>query len=262
MRCATASSSKPQATALKNINDDFFAGAYRELWRQTIPAGLTGAEADLIMDECSLQRGSRVADLMCGYGRHALELARRGCNVTAIDNSEAYISEIRENAAVESLPVAAQCTPVLDWKPEGQYDALLCMGNSFAFFNESDSRILLRRFAAALAPGGHLLINTWMVAEIAYRHFKEREWHELPGFRYLISNRFQLEPARIESEHILIDRENRVETLQAVDYIFTIGELGAMMTDAGLRPGPVYSTPRKRPFGMGDGRAYLFATKA
>ncbi|GAA4333852.1 class I SAM-dependent methyltransferase [Flaviaesturariibacter amylovorans] len=246
---------------MKNINDDFFFGSYREAWRQTIPPGLTEAETDLIMEVCALGPGKRVADLMCGYGRHALELARRGCSVTAVDNSEPYIEELQRIADEASLPVAAICAPILEWAPAGSYDALICMGNSFAFFNESDSRTLLRRFADALVPGGQLLINTWMIAEIAYKHFKEREWHELPEFRYLIANRFLLGPARIESEHILINRANEVETLQAVDYIFTIRELEAMMAGAGLRLGPVFSTPRKRPFQLGDGRAYLFATK-
>ena len=55
-----------------NINNVFFKGAYKEAWRHLIPQGLTEAETDFIIDIASLSGQSKVLDLMCGYGRHAL----------------------------------------------------------------------------------------------------------------------------------------------------------------------------------------------
>ena len=74
------------SSQLTNINDTFFEGIYKEVWRKLIPPGLSEVECDFIRDVAQLQAGDRVVDFMCGYGRHALELARRGFPVTAVDN--------------------------------------------------------------------------------------------------------------------------------------------------------------------------------
>ncbi|WP_165871440.1 SAM-dependent methyltransferase [Flaviaesturariibacter flavus] len=242
---------------MNQLNDQFFAGQYREVWRRTIPAGLTEAECDFILDASGAAPGAPVLDLLCGYGRHALELARRGYPVTAVDNSEPYIDEIRAAAAAEGLPVTAVCAPVQHWAPEGRYAMVICMGNSFAFFDAAGTRVLLQRIAASLEPGGTLIINSWMIAEIALHHFKAREWHELEGYKYLIANEYHLQPARIHSEHTLISAAGGVETIRGVDYIFSLSELESFFGEAGLRLEAIYSTPRKRPFRLGDGRAYL-----
>jgi SAM-dependent methyltransferase len=246
---------------LNQLNDHFFDGQYREVWRRTIPAGLTEAEVDFILDVVAPPAGAPMLDLLCGYGRHALELARRGHAVTAVDNSAPYVEEIRTAAAAGSLPVTAVYAPVQDWIPDRAYGAVICMGNSFAFFDAAGTKTLVQKIAAALAPGGCLVINTWMIAEIALHHFKPREWHQLEGFKYLIANQYHLRPARISSEHTIIDAQGKVETLLGVDYIFSLAELETLLEDAGLDLEAVYSTPRKRPFQLGDGRAYIVARR-
>ena len=81
-----------------NINDSFFDSSYKYAWKKIIPPGLTEAEADFIFDVASLKKGDRLLDLMCGYGRHALEIGSRGVEVTAIDNLDDYVLEINEQA--------------------------------------------------------------------------------------------------------------------------------------------------------------------
>ncbi|RYY84660.1 MAG: class I SAM-dependent methyltransferase [Chitinophagaceae bacterium] len=244
---------------MNQLNDQFFAGCYREVWRRTIPAGLTEAECDFILDVSGGTAPDTVLDLLCGYGRHALELARRGCTVTAVDNSAPYIEEVRAAAEAEGLPVTAVCATVQDFTPSGRFGTVICMGNSFAFFDAAGTRQLLNRIAAALEPGGTLVINSWMIAEIALHHFKTREWHELEGYKYLIANEYHLQPSRIHSEHTLISTDGDVETIRGVDYIFSLAELEGFFAEAGLALEAVYSTPRKRPFRLGDGRAYIVA---
>jgi cyclopropane fatty-acyl-phospholipid synthase-like methyltransferase len=90
-----------------NINDNFFKGRYKEVWRKLIPPGLSEAECSFIEEVAGLQPSDNVLDLMCGYGRHALELARRGYQITAVDNLIEYIDEISSVAAAANLPVEA-----------------------------------------------------------------------------------------------------------------------------------------------------------
>ena len=249
------------ATLTNNINDTFFEGIYKEVWRKLIPPGLSEVECDFIKDVAQLQKGDHVLDLMCGYGRHTLELARHGFHLTAIDNSQAYISEINSIAAQEALPVEAIAANALEVSLNKTYRAAICMGNSFAFFERNDAVRLLQKIANHLQDNGVLIINSWMIAEIAIKHFREKEWFDVDGYKYLLDYWFEFQPSRIESEHTIIDKNGGVEIIHGVDYIFTLAEMETMFNEAGLTTKAFYSTPRKRPFKMGDNRIYLIVEK-
>ena len=74
-----------------NINDTYFDGQYKEIWRAMTPEQLTNKEVEFMISWFQLQKGSRVLDLMCGYGRHALALARKRMEVVAVDNLADYV---------------------------------------------------------------------------------------------------------------------------------------------------------------------------
>ncbi len=62
---------------MSNINDTYFDGHYKEIWRTIIPDELTVKETDFILNYFTLEPGSAVLDLMCGYGRHAFALQKK-----------------------------------------------------------------------------------------------------------------------------------------------------------------------------------------
>lgn len=249
------------ASPRQNINDQFFKGIHKEVWRLLIPAGLTEAEADFIEEMGKLKKGSVALDLMCGYGRHAIELARRGYPVTAVDTLEEYIDELKQKAKGEGLPVTSMLASALNVSLEGEYDAAVCMGNSFAFFSEMEALTVLKKVSAHLKEGGRFIINTWMIGEIAIRHFKEKEWFYAGEYKYLLENKYHFHPARIESLHTIISPDGAMDVRNGIDYIFTLAELEQLLNRAGLYTAGVFSTPRKRPFSLGDSRAYIVAEK-
>src|SRR5262245_45467839 len=127
------------STRVENINNTFFDGYYKDVWRALIPEALTKAEVDYLVKEAELGPGNRVLDLMCGYGRHTLSLARMGIHVTAVDNLPDYINEIKGIAIKENLPVDSVLQDVIEFRAADQYDLIICMGNSLSFFNREDS---------------------------------------------------------------------------------------------------------------------------
>lgn len=249
------------ASASSNINNTFFEGTYKEVWRRLIPTGLTEAEVDFIMEAGALKPGDRALDIMCGYGRHALELGRRGVAVTAADNLQDYVTEINTRAKEASLPVEGVLADVMALELEGVYDAIICMGNSFSFFNEDDALALLQKLSAHLKLGGRLVINSWMIGEIAIRHFKEKDWYHVGPYKCVIDSRYLFNPSRIESEQWIIHPDGDIETTRGVDYIFTLPELGVLLNKADLSLEQVFSTPRKKAFQLGDARAYIVAER-
>jgi cyclopropane fatty-acyl-phospholipid synthase-like methyltransferase len=244
-----------------NINNTFFEGAYKHAWKRIIPPGLTEAEVDFIQELAGLNEGSKALDLMCGYGRHALELGRRGVRVTAIDNLEEYVEEIQLKAAEQGLAVEATTADVLNMSLNEMYDAAVCMGNSFAFFDKADAVSIIKNVSGHLKPAGVFIINSWMIAEIAIKHFKEKDWHYAGDYKCLLESKYFFSPSRIETEQTIISPEGTVETVKGIDYIFTLDELEQILNEGGLTTRDVFSTPRKKRFTLGDGRVYIVAQK-
>lgn len=246
---------------MNNVNDTYFDGYYKEIWRSLIPGELNVKEIDFLLTYFNLKEGDKVLDLMCGYGRHALGLARKGLQVTAIDNLEDYINEINETAGNESLPLKAIRENVTKFKVEGYFDLVLCMGNSLNFFNATDTLVILKQVADHLKPGGHLLINSWSLAEIIFTNFREKSWSQVGDLRFLSDSRLLFHPTRVETESIIISPDGHTETKMGVDYIYSINEMDDLLKKAGLTLSEIYSIPGRKKFALGEPRAYLIATR-
>lgn len=248
-------------SATQASNDTLFQGVYKELWRQIVPPGLTDAEIDFIYDIANLKHQDTLLDMMCGYGRHTIGLARKGVNVRALDNLHAYINEISEIVKKENLPVECIEADLANVQLAGVYDAAVCMGNSFSSFNKATASKVLLNISKHLKEGGVFILNTWMIAEIALRNFKEREWYNIKDYKYLLENKFLLDPTRIETEHTVITKDGLIETKRDTDFILSIEELKEIMLAANLKVTDVFSTPRKKVFSIGDNYAYIVAEK-
>lgn len=246
---------------MENVNDSYFDGYYKDIWRSLIPAELTPKETDFMLQYFNLQPGNKVLDLMCGYGRHALALAKKGIQVTAVDNLGDYIHELRETAKKESLPVKVVKADVIQYQPGDVFDLVLCMGNSLNFFTPEEAQKLLSSVFSCLKKGGYLLINTWSLAEIAINSFKEKSWSSINGLKFLADSKYLFHPTRIETETIIISKDGTTETKKAIDYIFSVAEMEAMLNMAGFSMKEIYSIPGKKKFTLGEPRAYIVAEK-
>lgn len=63
----------------------------------------TGQEIDALLAMVDLGAGARVLDVGCGPGRHSLELARRGFDVTGVDISQTFVDLARSAAEADGL---------------------------------------------------------------------------------------------------------------------------------------------------------------
>jgi SAM-dependent methyltransferase len=245
----------------QNINDEFFKGLYKEVWRKEIPNGLTEAEVDFVEEIGGLKQGDHVLDLMCGYGRHALELGKRGYKITAIDNSEAYINEIAKKAETQDLKISAFEGDISKLTYPDSADMVINMGNSLGFFNAGVVSAIFEKIASCLKQNGVFLINSWMIGEIAIKNFQERSWHYIDEYKFIQESQYLFHPTRIETNYTILAPTGEVENLKGIDYIFSFAELGTMLNKAGLKIEEVYSTPRKRKYRFGETRAYIVARK-
>ena len=244
-----------------NVNDSYFDGHYKDIWRALIPPELTVKEVDFMLSYFNLRKGDKVLDMMCGHGRHAIALAKKGMQVTAVDNLDEYINEINQTAKAEHLSITAISTDILQYKTTENFDLALCMGNSLNFFNAEDVHRLLSNIHSHLNQGSHLLINTWSLAEIAIKSFIPRSEDERNGIRHIYESRYLFHPTRIEFESTFIGADGKIEKKQGVDYIFSVAEMEGLLKAVGFSLDEIYSVPGKKKFILGEPRAYIVAKK-
>lgn len=245
----------------ENINNNYFDGYYKDIWRAIIPPELTIKETNFLLQYFDLKPGSKVLDIMCGYGRHAIALAKKGIKVSAVDNLDNYINEIKIIAQKENLPIKAIKQDVLKYEAEESFDLAICMGNSFNFFSREEALILLSSIYSALKPGGHLLINSWSIAEIAIKLFTAKSSSTINGLQYLSESVYLFQPTRMETQTTIVDQAGKTETKKAVDYIFSLAEIETMLNEAGFHMKEIYSIPGKKKFTLGEPRVYIVAEK-
>ena len=247
---------------MANVNDSFFDGYYKDIWRSVIPEELTRKEIAFMVPYFALGSSTKVLDLMCGHGRHSLALARHGVPVTAVDNLSEYIDELKTIAMQEHLLVDAICSGVLDYTDTRAYDLIICMGNSFNFFPPDEATQLLSNISDLLKPGGYFLMNSWSLAETAYPRFTPSNSGKMGDMDLSTENSFHFNPARIETISTIIALNGEKEVKAAVDYIYTLSEMSALFSNAGLQLKEAWSIPGRKPFTLGEPRAYLIAVKS
>jgi SAM-dependent methyltransferase len=94
-------------------------------------------------------------DLGCGSGRHAVWLAERGWQVTAVDFSEEALRQALEHARTRGVDVDWVHGDLLDYQPPGSFQLVLVAS---VHLPPHERRALLERAGRAVAPGGVLLL--------------------------------------------------------------------------------------------------------
>lgn len=120
------------------------------------PPAAHGAEAPSAWVErfaAGVPPGARVLDVACGRGRHARLFAALGCLVDAVDIDAEAGAALAELPQVNFLCADLENAP---WPYEGRrFDAVVVTNYLH--------RPLFDALAAALAPGGRLIYETFMV---------------------------------------------------------------------------------------------------
>lgn len=114
--------------------------------------------ADLANLAIAPTRGTPAIDLGCGFGMHAIPLARLGYDVAAIDSSAILLDELRRLG--EGVGIQAIQGDLIDFTnlvatPPA---LILCMGDTLTHLSSlGDVELLCSRVAGSLAPGGRFV---------------------------------------------------------------------------------------------------------
>jgi 2-polyprenyl-3-methyl-5-hydroxy-6-metoxy-1,4-benzoquinol methylase len=102
--------------------------------------------------------GARALDLGAGLGLQTLPLVELGYEVTAVDGSEALLSEL--SAACPDANVVRADMAAVSGFFAGTYDVVVCMGDTLTHLrSDEEVRTVLGAASDHLAPGGLLLLT-------------------------------------------------------------------------------------------------------
>jgi cyclopropane fatty-acyl-phospholipid synthase-like methyltransferase len=136
----------------------------------------TQAEVDFLFEELDLAPGMTLLDLGCGTGRHTVELARRGLQVTGIDVSPGMLAEARQNAEKAGVKPKFIEADAREFSLDPPVDRLVCLcEGAFGLLDTSEDPIaqpeaILANAAAAMKPGAKCLFTVLNGYAIARRY--------------------------------------------------------------------------------------------
>lgn len=154
---------------------------YRKIWTLDIQDQSwvedTKRQVDFIVKKLKLAGNERILDLACGFGRHSLELARRGFEVVGVDITPDYVAFATEQAGKEKRNAKFYCSDIRELGFRNEFDVVLNMADGAIGYleNDTENRKIFEVISAALKPGGQHFMDI-MNADYARSHFPCKHW--------------------------------------------------------------------------------------
>ncbi|MFW6054106.1 MAG: methyltransferase domain-containing protein, partial [Persicimonas sp.] len=141
--------------------DTWFKNVFTEEYLRTLPRGIhrqTKRDVDFIAKSFGLGDDDRVLDLACGFGRHSIELTKRGYEVAGLDLSMPLLQKALNEAKKQSLSIKFIHGDMRELSFDAIFSACFLWQTSFGFFDDQTNFRVLRGIHRSLRPGGKLLI--------------------------------------------------------------------------------------------------------
>lgn len=154
---------------------------YKKIWTLDIQNQSwvedTKRQVDFLIEKLGLRGDEKILDLACGFGRHSLELARRGFDVIGVDITPDYIKYASHMAEKEKLNARFICSDIRDVCFENKFDVVLNMADGAVGYleNNEENLKIFSVISKALKTGGKHFMDI-MNGGYAETHFPCKLW--------------------------------------------------------------------------------------
>lgn len=206
-------------------------------------------EVTKIIKLLNIQSGSSILDLCCGIGRHSLELARRGYQVTGVDRTKGYLDKARKQAKEEGLNIEFVQGDMRFFSRPNAFDTVISMFTSFSYFEDpqEDKRVVENVFKS-LRIGGRFIIQMHGKETLA-KIFRERDWNDYKdeGVIVLQERKVSKNWSWMENRWIMLKGSERIEH-ELSHRLYAGSEIAALLHDCGFNRVDVYGDLEGNPY--------------
>jgi SAM-dependent methyltransferase len=146
-------------SALFNLEAVFEVEDYLFVYQDDLTNERSDAEVALLVNLLGLDSPKKILDLACGFGRHTNRLAALGHSMTGVDYMPGFLVLAREQAKEMGVQVDYCQGDMRRIDFQDAFDRVLLLFTSFGYFTDDENERVLRNMAAALKPGGTLLLD-------------------------------------------------------------------------------------------------------
>jgi len=203
----------------------------------------TVGEVDFIEEEIGRRKSARILDIGCGTGRHAIELTRRGYNVTGVDLSESQLKRAREKAKAMGLAIPFHRMDARSLPFESAFDCaiMLCEGGFPLMESDEMNFEILKSASRALKPDGKFIFTTLNGLFPLYHSVQEfcTSAGE-PGNATYRSNTFDLMTFRDHNVTTVEDDDGTKRELRANERYYVPSEITWLLRSLGFASCDIY----------------------
>lgn len=159
---------------------NWFAEIFDDTWPRLASeraAAQTARETRFIAESLNVGAATPILDLGCGYGRHCIELAARGLDVTGLDLSRPLLERALSEARRRNVPVKYVHGDMRSLSIDAAFGAAYCVQGTLGYFDDHTNLEVLAALGRAVVPGGRVLIEVpnrdHLIARIPRRHWWE-----------------------------------------------------------------------------------------
>ncbi len=191
-------------------------------------------QCDFIEQRFGLPRGATLLDVGCGLGVHAVELTRRGYLVVGLDLSLPMLSRAADEAQEHGFKINFLHADMREMNFEGAFDAVLCWGTTFGYFDDDTNRLVVERLHQALKPGGLLLLDV-VNRDYVVASQPNLVWFEGDGCVVMEETNVNYITSRLRVKRNVILDDGRQRDTRYTVRLYSLHELGLLLHQQGFR---------------------------
>ncbi|MBT9174952.1 MAG: hypothetical protein DDT22_00618 [candidate division WS2 bacterium] len=237
-----------------NIEDYFII--YGPLLTQEV----NEVQSNFIEEALQLEKGSKILDLCCGFGRITNILAEKSYSMSGLDNSAGFLEIARKEAEKKQLKVNYYQDDLRNLKFDEEFDAVINIFTSFGYFSDEDNFKVLQGISHSLKKGGKFFLDMFNREYILKNYLPYVVTKREEGYIAEI-NSFDIINSRNCTERILF-RDGIIKKANFFVRAYTFTEMKNLLSKVGLKVTMTYGNFKiDEPYTLNSRRMIVVAIK-